>query len=49
MGSRRRETFGTRAIATPLLLIVGLLALHLVASDWNAIPRLISSTLAAIQ
>lgn len=49
MGSRRKETVSTRAIAMPLLLIAGLLALHFVASEWNAIPHLISSTLAAIQ
>jgi hypothetical protein len=33
----------------PVLLILGLLAAHWVLSDWSALPRLISSTLAAIQ
>jgi hypothetical protein len=33
----------------PVLLILGLLAAHWLLSDWSALPRLISSTLAAIQ
>jgi hypothetical protein len=32
-----------------VLVILGLLAVHWVLSDWSALPRLISSTLASMQ
>jgi hypothetical protein len=45
---RKGEASNGRRFATPVLLIVGLLVIHWVVSDWPAIPRLISSTLASI-
>lgn len=48
MQVRDKRGVGVRTFVTPVALIVGLLAAHWVLSDSAAIPRLISSTLAAI-
>ena len=44
-----KRQFSFRTFALPALMIVVLLAVHWIVSDWPAIPRLISSTLAAIR
>ncbi len=49
MTTRIRPGKGIRRFATPIALIVGLLVVHWLLSDLSALPRLISSTLAAIQ
>jgi len=48
MSTRKREGLGVRVFATPVVLILGLLAAHFVLSDLSALPRLISSTLASM-
>ncbi len=48
MPTRKRQGLGVRTFATPVVLILGLLMAHFVLSDWSALPRLISSTLASI-
>ena len=45
MSTTKREPSTGRAFAVPLAVILGLLAVHWVISDWSALPRLISSTL----
>jgi hypothetical protein len=48
MDSRTRRGIKARTFAAPVLLIMGLLAAHLVLSDWSALANRISTTLAAI-
>ncbi len=49
MGGRRRETYNARALAVSVGWIIALLVCYWVLSDWQAVPRLFSSTLAAIR
>lgn len=49
MATRNKQGVSAKLFATPVVLILGLLAAHWVLSDWTALPRLISSTLASIQ
>jgi len=49
MRTPKKDNRATRAFAIPMIVILVLLAIHWVVSDWPAVPRLISSTLASIQ
>jgi len=44
----RRDDHAGRAFAIPVVWIVALLGAYWILSDWQALPRLISSTLAAM-
>lgn len=49
MPSTKKEVSNGRAFAVPLAWIAGLLGAYWVLADWEALPRLIGATLAAIQ
>ncbi len=49
MGGRRRESYSIRAFAVSVGWIIALLVSYWVLSDWQAVPRLFSSTIAAIR
>jgi hypothetical protein len=44
----KQDFQGGRTYAMPVVWILVLLVSYLVLSDWDAVPRLISTTLAAI-
>jgi hypothetical protein len=48
MGSRRQQSYNGRALAISVGWIIALLACYWVITDWQAVPRLITSTLAAM-
>ncbi len=48
MPMRREEVPLGRRFAMPVLLIIALLAIHWLVSDWPAIPHLITATFASI-
>ncbi len=43
----RKADYSTRAFAVPMGLIVGLVFAYWLLTDWHALPRLISTTVAA--
>jgi hypothetical protein len=48
MAMSRKEMRGSRTFALPLFGIVALLASYVLLTDWQQVPRLISSVIAAI-
>lgn len=48
MSVSRKEARGTRAFAFPLFGIVVLLACYWLLADWQEVPAMISSALAAV-
>ncbi len=48
MGGRRQQSYNGRAFAISVGWILALLASYWLISDWQAVPRLITSALATI-
>ena len=47
MPTSRKADYSGRAFAVPMGLILGLIVAYWLLTDWHALPRLISSTVAA--
>lgn len=47
MPTSRKAVYSGRAFAVPMGLILGLLVAYWLLTDWHALPRLMSNTLAA--
>jgi hypothetical protein len=48
MGGRRQQSYNGRALAISVGWIFALLACYWLIADWQAVPRFISATLAAM-
>jgi len=49
MGRTKRQDRGGNAYAVPVMWIIALLGAYWLISDWHDLPRLLSSTLAAVR
>ena len=48
MPTTRKADYGGRAFAIPMGLILGLLVVYWLLTDWHSLPRLISTAIAAL-